>query len=130
MIYSKYYDMIDTNKYEIKEDGIYSKCFKQKIKGYKIGNCKKYIQTKLLCTDGKIHSLYLHCALWIHFNGNIPENMEINHIDGNQENNCLSNLELVTHKENMNRSGAQERKAFSIRNSEKIKKRRLHLNSK
>ena len=29
------------------------------------------------------------------------ENLEINHIDGNKSNNNLSNLELVTHQENM-----------------------------
>lgn len=125
--YSKYYEMIDTNRYVFKKSGIYSKRYGKEIKGYKIGNSKKYLQTKFTCTDGKQHSLYLHVALWIHFNGAIPDDMEINHKDGNQNHNYLSNLELLTHKDNMNYGDTQEKKANSIRNSPKILKRKMVL---
>ena len=125
--YSKYYAMIDENKYTFKKDGIYSKSRNKKITGYQIGDYKKYFQSKFICTDGKPHSLYIHVALWIHFNGDIPDDMEINHIDGKQSNNHLSNLELLTHKQNMNSGDAQKKKAMGIRNSEKIKRRHKTL---
>ena len=74
--------------------------------------------------DGKERSLYIHTALWIYFNGDIPEGYEINHRDLNQNNNTLSNLELLTHRENMNYGDTQIKKANGIRNSGKIRKRR------
>lgn len=45
---------------------------------------------------------FIHRIVWVTFNGRIPEGYEINHIDENPSNNRLDNLELVTHKENMN----------------------------
>lgn len=122
--YSEYYKLIDDRKYEFKEDGIYSKKTNKRIDGYKIGNEKKYNQSRFTCTDGTSKSLYIHVALWIHFNGDIPEGMEINHKDENTSNNTLFNLELMSHKDNMNYGDTQLRKAESIRNSPKIKKRR------
>lgn len=35
------------------------------------------------------------------YGGIIPSNLHVNHIDGDTENNSLSNLEIVTHKENV-----------------------------
>jgi hypothetical protein len=116
--------MIDENKYDFKEDGIYSKTQNKKINGYKIGTAKKYNQFKFICTDGKQKSLYIHVALWIHFNGEIPDGMELSHKDENTSNNVLSNLEIMTHIDNMNYGETQLRKANSIRNSPKIRKRR------
>ena len=43
----------------------------------------------------------LHCIVWETFIGEIPDSMQINHIDGDKHNNCLENLELVTPSENM-----------------------------
>lgn len=43
----------------------------------------------------------VHRIVWMLFNGPIPEGMEINHIDMNKSNNNISNLELVTHKRNL-----------------------------
>lgn len=43
----------------------------------------------------------LHRIVYETFVSEIPEGMEINHIDGNKSNNALDNLELVTHSENM-----------------------------
>ena len=122
--YSKYYKMIDESKYEFKEDGIYSKYHGKRIDGYKIGEVKKYNQSKFICTDGVQRSLYIHVALWIHFNGDIPEGYELGHLDECTDHNVLSNLKLMTHIENMNYGDTQLRKANAIRNSPKIKKRR------
>ena len=43
----------------------------------------------------------VHRLVWETFNGKIPVGMQINHIDGDKQNNSLSNLELVTPSENM-----------------------------
>ena len=43
----------------------------------------------------------VHRAVWEAFNGEIPEGYDIDHIDGDPHNNCLSNLQAITHKENI-----------------------------
>lgn len=53
----------------------------------------------------KVHfkdkSILLHRLVWLAFNGNIPSNLVINHIDGVKTNCQLDNLELVTHGRNL-----------------------------
>lgn len=44
----------------------------------------------------------VHRIVYETFNGEIPNGMEIDHIDTNKKNNELSNLKLCTHTENMN----------------------------
>jgi hypothetical protein len=49
--------------------------------------------------------IYVHKLVYETFKGEIPEGMEIDHIDRNKRNNNPDNLRAVTHKENMgNRS--------------------------
>lgn len=63
-----------------------------------------YNRKKYLCTDGEWHSILEHRAKWVYFNGEIPRGMEIDHITPikNGGTNKLSNLRVVTKKENMN----------------------------
>lgn len=42
-----------------------------------------------------------HRCVWVWFNGDIPDGMEINHIDADRGNNRIENLELVNHSQNM-----------------------------
>lgn len=42
-----------------------------------------------------------HRCVWVWFHGDIPDAMEINHIDANRGNNRIENLELVNHSQNM-----------------------------
>lgn len=76
----------------------------------KIINTEKNIELRLEKTGeyfrftgnynlGKKH-YFVHRVVWECFNGEIPKEYEINHIDSNPANNALSNLELVTHKQN------------------------------
>lgn len=46
---------------------------------------------------------YAHRLVWEVVHGAIPKHMEIDHLDGNNANNALANLELVTGKENRRR---------------------------
>ena len=81
-------------------------CYNEKgmfLKGTfdKDGYCK---HNKVLCDDGKHHNLMEHNMKWIFFNGEIPEGKVIDHIIpvSNGGTNKLSNLRLVTPKENSN----------------------------
>lgn len=47
------------------------------------------------------NSISIHRLIWETFNGPIPDDMVIDHIDGNRQNNKLSNLRLITQGENM-----------------------------
>lgn len=65
------------------------------IKAHSI-NGKGYHQVDLKKTDGKRACVKIHRLVLLHF-GFIPgcERMEVDHLDGNKDNNCLWNLEWV-----------------------------------
>jgi len=47
---------------------------------------------------GKIHRS--HRIAWVYIYGSIPESKEIDHIDGNRNNNSIDNLRIVTSRQN------------------------------
>jgi hypothetical protein len=49
---------------------------------------------------GKRLTAYGHQFSWLYFRGLVPVGRELNHIDGNKLNNSVTNLEIVTSKEN------------------------------
>jgi hypothetical protein len=53
------------------------------------------------CKDGKYTKVAVHRAMWEAFVGPIPEGMEINHKNLDRADNRLENLELLTHRENI-----------------------------
>ena len=53
-----------------------------------------------LCRDGKPKQYRIHRLVWEAFNGPIPDGYEIDHINTIRDDNQLSNLRVVTHKEN------------------------------
>ena len=55
----------------------------------------------------------VHRLVWEAFNGQIPENMQVNHINEIKSDNRLSNLNLMTAKENINFGTRTERQAKS-----------------
>lgn len=58
-----------------------------------------YRTVRLYNKHGAMKQFYLHRLVYMAFNGSIG-NLEVEHIDGNRDNNNLSNLRATTHKEN------------------------------
>lgn len=67
------------------------------------GNKKRtgYREVSLTGRNGRRKSVLLHRLLAEAFCGEILPGMEVNHIDGNKDNNSADNLELITHAENL-----------------------------
>jgi hypothetical protein len=53
------------------------------------------------CKNGKYTKVSVHRALWEAFIGPIEGRLEVNHKDLDRTNNNLSNLELLTHQQNI-----------------------------
>jgi len=60
--------------------------------------CSSQYRFVALSKGGKVKQYLLHRLVALHFIG--EKTLEINHIDGNKDNNCVENLEYVTHSEN------------------------------
>ena len=106
---------IDFSKYDVYRDGkIFSKAFNKNR--FLNTNKRKdsYSIVTLKSTDGKRRTFLLHRVIWYYFNGEIPENMQVNHIDEDKSNNALSNLNLLTLKENINWGTRNERAAKTL----------------
>ncbi len=85
------------------------------------GGYKKIALTK----DGKRKYYWVHRLVWEAFNGPIPEELEIDHIDGNPSNNSLYNLRAVDHLTYMSNPVTIERKR-RFTDWEKKKRNREH----
>lgn len=107
------------DKYEVYEDG---RIWSYKTKRFlKPGKCPNgYQQVSLSDNEGKIKWYLLHRVVWESVTGEpIPKGYEINHISEDKTENFFENLQLVTHKENMNYGSrdARARKAISKANT-------------
>lgn len=66
---------------------------------------RKLDRPHVLLRDGdKVKKWYVHRLVYFSFNGPIPDDMEIDHINGDSRDHRLSNLEAVTKLENMRRA--------------------------
>ena len=112
----------DFEKYEVLYDG--------RIWSYKTNRFLKpstlpsgYQQVALTDNEGNIKRYYIHRVVYEAFTCKpIQEGYEINHIDEKKYNNMVSNLELLTHKENMNFGTRNSRAAKSNTNNQKRSK--------
>ena len=85
--------------YEVSNLGrVRNKLTSRVIGGHTLKN--GYIQVGLMNNKKQIFKM-VHRLVSGAFIGRLPEGKEINHIDGNKTNNCVDNLEYVTHSENM-----------------------------
>jgi len=67
----------------------------------------KHYLTVSLCRDGVYMRRSIHRLVWEAFNGEIPGRLEVNHKDLDRANNHLDNIELLTHRENVNHAHAK-----------------------
>lgn len=74
-----------------------------------------------LCKNLKVKHYMVHRLVWEAFNGQIPENMQVNHLNEIKTDNRLENLNLMTAKENLNWGTRNERMAKKHINGKKSK---------
>ena len=101
----KFLELVSQKYYAVLENGeVYrtlckfcrSECFNKVLySSDKRGYCRIKFPYKK-----KVYGAFVHRIVYSFFHGEIPDGMQINHIDGNKGNNALSNLEVVTPKEN------------------------------
>lgn len=60
---------------------------------------KGYLRVAIWC-GGRVRNVAAHRLVWEAAHGEILERLEINHKNGNKQDNCLDNLELVTSSQN------------------------------
>lgn len=76
--------------------------FKGKVKSQELSK-NGYLRVRL-SKEGKVKNRFVHRLVAEAFIGNIPDEYEVNHIDCNPLNNELSNLEIVSHLDNIRHS--------------------------
>lgn len=70
-----------------------------------------YWKVSLVDDEGKTHKFQLHRLIYIAVYGEISEDLQVNHIDEDKDNNSISNLNLMTRKENINYGTGIQRSA-------------------
>lgn len=90
-----------------------------------VGSVQNGYTRYTLRIDKKSKSVNAGATVWQSFHGTIPQGYEVDHINGDRSDNRLSNLRIVTHKQNMNNPITRDRlskprKRYSI-TYEKIK---------
>jgi len=106
----QFFDIAKLHITEIKP-GIFEHNAAGKIKVKKLKphpNRDGYLYVKL-CLNGKCIDQKIHRLILITFKGKFPPGKETNHKDGNPHNNKLSNLEFMTHAENVQHARDLER---------------------
>lgn len=100
---TKYKNFNFPGKYEISSWGrIRNKDTKEPLATYDSQKGNGYLKTKIRDTEGVRRMVYIHTLVALCFlEAPKAEGLEVNHIDGNSLNNSFSNLEWITHAENM-----------------------------
>lgn len=102
-------------KYEIFEDGrVYSYASKRFLKPRKNDKRGGYNYISLSDNSGEIKNYRLHKVIYEAIKGEIPEGLDVNHIDEDKTNNSISNLNLMTRKDNINWGSGIERRTEKL----------------
>ena len=112
----------DFEKYDVYEDG---RIWSYKSKKFLKPNTVKggYQQVLLTDNEGKRKKYYVHRVVLEAVTGEqIPEGYEINHISEDKTENFFANLELITHKQNVNYGSRNERIGKANTNNPKLSK--------
>ena len=80
-------------------------------------NCWGYLVFNFY-ENNKKRQYFVHRFVYECFNGEIPKGKETDHIDGDKKNNLISNLQLLTKKENIRKSKCKKVKSFDIETKE------------
>ena len=113
-------------KYEVYDDGrIWSYSRNKFLKPW--ANKDGYQRVELSDNEGKIKRYLVHRVIFESVSGEpIPEGFEINHINEDKTDCRFENLNLLTHKENINWGSGNERRAMTqskaMTNNPKISK--------
>lgn len=113
MKYNKKY-----NRYVTKNGLVYRLSKEEKL----ILCSQHYTSHNYLVVKANGENVRVHRLVWETFKGEIPDGYEIDHLDGNKENNDLDNLSCVTHKENMNNPNTLNKQKCS-HNTKEFKER-------
>lgn len=120
-------NLIDYSNYVISEDGrIYSIHYHRYFKGTIQSN--GYLQVKMTCKDGIRRPFGIHRVIWFYFKGEIPENLQVNHINENKLDNSIFNLNLLTPPDNSNWGTRNERLGNTRRNDPRFSQKLLRIN--
>ena len=76
---------------------------------------KGYCKVNLYDGNGNVKNVRVHRMIWEAFNGEIPNGYEINHKNEVRDDNRLSNLELVSHYDNLMYGSRKERHKESLK---------------
>jgi hypothetical protein len=102
---SSYFDGYGMRGIEVSNLGRYKYYYRGqvlKIVTPKKSNNYTSLKSRPINKIGDSKRIQLHKLVWITFNGDFDnKSLVINHIDGNKDNNRLSNLELLTYSENI-----------------------------
>jgi hypothetical protein len=121
--------------YKISDSGLIENMKGKILKPYM---CNGYYRVHLY-SNGKFKRFLVHRLVALHFLGEPEKDKEVNHIDGNKQNNKLENLEWITKSENQRhsyRTGLHNREKFKKLNFWDVfyiwlfKKERNYSNSK
>ena len=109
-------------KYEVYEDGrIWSYSQKKWLKP--MTRKDGYQQVCLVDNEGKKKMYMVHRVVWESVTGEpIPSNLEINHISESKDENFFANLQLISHKQNLNYGTRNSRASKSKTNNQKRSK--------
>ena len=99
-------------------------------------NPRGYLEV-CLCKNGKQRTVLLHKLLWETFNGPVPKECQIHHLDKNRQNCNLSNLKCLSKKEHnelhkdedTNKRRSQKLKGHKVSEATRMKIRNANLNN-